>query len=125
MSRKRDIPRDQENTRAVMAGASQFEEDDFERNWLGHRIGSKADTIDRMLAGGVPYKRLMRARKKPDAVQKHLDHLVKHHGLTVAERSDGLLAFETPTHSRTRASRGAESRRRRPKAPGKNSRKRS
>lgn len=93
MSTRRDIPLDQRLTRVAVAGGSRVDAADQRVNWLGHRIGSKADTIDRMLVEGVTADRLMRARRTPEAVKQHLKHLAEEHGLSCRQRPNGLLVF--------------------------------
>ncbi|MBX9582413.1 MAG: hypothetical protein K2X87_19085 [Gemmataceae bacterium] len=94
MSTGRNIGQDRTRTAEVMAGGVRTDEGNPRTNWLGHRLGSKADRIDQMLVDGAFRATLMQARRTPAAVQQHCNHLRDEHGLGITERTDGRLTFD-------------------------------
>jgi hypothetical protein len=75
-----------------MAGASPVDPADSRVNWLGHKVGTAADAIDRLLAAGATMAELLTTGRTPRSVKNHLGHLEIDHDLVLVER-DGKLAF--------------------------------
>jgi hypothetical protein len=74
-----------------MAGTSPVDPADPRVNWLGHKVGTAADAIDRLLATGTTMAELLTTGRTPRSVKNHLGHLEIDHDLAVVER-DGKLA---------------------------------
>lgn len=63
------------------------------KSWLGHE--KRNGTIDVMLVGGASFEELVKeSGRTPSAVNAHIYHLRREHGLTV-DRQGGILRFST------------------------------
>ena len=90
MTSRRDVRADQEATaRLISDPSARTGAADTEPNWLGHKQGSAG--IDRDLLDGATMAQLLSHRETEDAVERHIYHLRKDHGLHV-ERG-GVLRF--------------------------------
>lgn len=88
MTIDRNLSLDRQATREVLEGRRLT--DDGVTNWLGHRVGSGAAQIDRMLIHGASMQELSAAR---GAIEEHLRHLREDHGLRVIE-ANGIWKFD-------------------------------
>ncbi|MBI3839829.1 MAG: hypothetical protein HY288_18050 [Planctomycetia bacterium] len=93
MSVNRDQGRDLMRTRDVLSGGPRADDDNANKNWLGHHFGSGAAKIDELLLEGVTRERLEKEAGR-GAIREHLYHLEKEHGLCAVQRADGRLVFE-------------------------------
>jgi len=93
MSKGRET--DAARTRVVMAGGSAVDPVDPRVNWLGHKVGTAADAIDRLLIVGATMADLLLTGRTRRSVKNHIGHLEIDHDLAVVER-DGRLAFLPP-----------------------------
>ena len=88
MTINRDFGQDRAATRKVLAGEQ--EPGDGPENWLGHRSGTGANKIDKLLIEGATLAQMGETR---GAVDKHLYHLRKEHSIHYVER-DGVFSFD-------------------------------
>jgi len=85
MSRGRIIAVDRARTERVRSGTSpEF----YGRvNWLGHQLDKATSQLDRMLLRGTTQEELASVR---GAINNHLRHLAKEHGLVVRHQGGRL-----------------------------------
>lgn len=71
------------------------------KNWLGHGVGNGTYNIDEMLLKGATMAELVEKAER-GAVEEHLGHLKRDHGLTILTEEDGTLRFASKQQPKKR-----------------------